>query len=1270
MHGFPKRSASRLLRSQALHALSALQHTFDKRSLRKGFSILLFACTSLMLMGNQSCTTSDFNAFATTMMHINDLLKVHATPARAVGGNPLPRALLTGSDGSQTGTAAIQGNFTGIQVPSGAVFAMAREADCSLGLVTVTSSSDPGTVTEHYERTLHQLAGLKTVAGVYPKGCVEPNTGLSSRPGVFVGRTTGGVLAFADAGANTNANAVFTYTSTNGLTVATDTSLPSASALAVGDFNGDGNNDLVVVNGYAASSAFVSVKLANADGTFGSAVAYPTGGSSAAAAVVDDVNGDGKQDIVVMSSVQTAGQQQMSVLLGKGDGTFQSAQTIAVPALPGYSGTQSTAIVNMITADVNGDGKKDIIGSNGLVLLGNGDGTFTAATTAAFPPLTAFGIDGINLASGDLNNDGKLDLVVSTGASIAVWLGKGDGTFTQGSSYASINDSGFLTVTDLDGDGNADIYVGLANGGVFSGDDISNTSAYALMGNGDGTFVGAPYAPAAYNGSNLGDLNNDGYPDLITPTTGTVNGNTAVFTVSLGSAKGVFVPDSTITAPPTVTVTVSEFTSPVTVNTTNLPPSSYAIGDVNGDGHADVVYVANNGGYSVLFVALGNGDGTFAVATATGFPQIAPASGYDNSTTVGNLRIQDFTHDGKADVLFNYYDTQGPTGLYTEGFGVLPSNGDGTFGSPKLTSTYSSTTAPNTSYLPAVSAIADVNTDGLPDLVATNQTFSLSNGVGVTTSTVQIFLGKSDGTFASPTTAMTTTYLGQVTVADFNKDGKLDIAALTETSSAQAQLAMALGNGDGTFGTSVTSNLLGGDAIRGSGLVSADFDADGNIDLALLDGNDFSGFFYGKGDGTFTSVPFNGNIVPKDLISLDSGGQSIAVDLNKDGKPDILSGQTILLNQFGSAPVVITAAPSTTVLSASASSIAPGASLTLTATVTSSTGTPDGTVTFFDGNNPLGTGTLDGTGKATFATSSLTTVGGHNLTASYGGSSSFQGSLSSIVVVTVATAAPVATTTTLSATANSAVVGTSITFTANVNATTGTPTGSVNFFDGATQLGSGTLDGTGKATYATSTLSAGSHSVTAVYVPTGNFSTSTSTALSINITAAVTPDFSLALSPTSATVTHGSSTSTTLTLTPLAGYKTATTFTCGSLPTNATCSVTPSSVTPDGSTATTATVNIGTGTVSAKIRSAKAMEYSSVALIGIFVLAGLASRRRLPALLVLMLSAIAALGLSGCGGKSSATSTGSTTPLGSYTITITATGGSVNHSANFTLTVQ
>ena len=594
-----------------------------------------------------------------------------ATIADLLHYSVIPR--VKGSDGSQTGIASFLGNLTTIST-SNVVVGLVRQSDCSLSLMsggyTLGSFSFTQTVlASNYEKVLHNAAGLATTSNVFAGGCASPKTGIGTLPVAFAGKTTSGVYVFTSISDDivTNANALYVMNmNTSSISVQ---DMPSANSLTTADLNGDGNGDLVILNSVQTTTGSISVMLGNADGTFGSAVTYPTAGAGAVAAAIDDVNNDGKLDIVVATD-----DQHISVLTGNGDGTFNSAVSFLAP-VPGSSSPTSTPIHKIITADVNNDGKKDIICSNGLVLLGNGDGTFTASPTVVFPFVSS--TTGPRLASGDLNKDGKMDLVLSTGNSISIWLGNGDGTFNKGASYVSINNQGVVTVTDLDGDGNLDIYSGIGNGGFFGGDHASPATSYALMGNGDGTFVGAPLAPASYNGTNLADINGDGIPDMIVPTTGTVNGQTAVFTVQLGTSKGNFTPVSTITAPPSVTFTVSEFTSPVTESTTNLTPSSYVLGDLNGDGKPDVAYVSNYRGYAVYCVALGNGDGTFAPVVVTGFPQIAPSIGYDISTTISSVNIGDFNHDGKADIIFNFNDVAGPfgNGLYLQGLGVLPGNG-------------------------------------------------------------------------------------------------------------------------------------------------------------------------------------------------------------------------------------------------------------------------------------------------------------------------------------------------------------------------------------------------------------------------------------------------------------------------------------------------------------------------------------------------------------------------------------------------------------------
>jgi hypothetical protein len=192
----------------------------------------------------------------------------------------------------------------------------------------------------------------------------------------------------------------------------------------------------------------------------------------------------------------------------------------------------------------------------------------------------------------------------------------------------------------------------------------------------------------------------------------------------------------------------------------------------------------------------------------------------------------------------------------------------------------------------------------------------------------------------------------------------------------------------------------------------------------------------------------------------------------------------------------VTPASSTTTLTSSASPTAYGQSVTFTATVSGgATGTPTGTVTFKDGSTALGTGTLNASGQATLATSTLA-AGSHSITAVYGGDSNFAGSTSSALTQTVNQDG---TATTLASSLNPSTYGQTVTLAATVSASapgSGTPTGTVTFKDGTTTLGTATLNASGQASFSTWALGVGAHSITAAYGGDSNFTTSTSAALS------------------------------------------------------------------------------------------------------------------------------------------------------------------------------
>jgi arabinogalactan endo-1,4-beta-galactosidase len=276
--------------------------------------------------------------------------------------------------------------------------------------------------------------------------------------------------------------------------------------------------------------------------------------------------------------------------------------------------------------------------------------------------------------------------------------------------------------------------------------------------------------------------------------------------------------------------------------------------------------------------------------------------------------------------------------------------------------------------------------------------------------------------------------------------------------------------------------------------------------------------------------------------------------------------------------------------------------------------------------------------------------------------------------LTVTAPAPTATTTVLTAPATS-VVGTSLTLSATVTGTSGTPTptGQVTFLDGSTTLGSGTLSSSDVATFTTSSLAVGSHSLTANYTGDANNSPSNSQTVTLTITG--TPDFSIALTPATVTVASGSSASSTVSITPANGFAAATTFSCSGLPSFASCTFSPTSVTPSGAVATS-TVTIATNVQTAQIRSGDRPSgdrgwFASESRLAILLLPLVAFHRRrrtswfriFGSLFFAVLLLQSALG---CGG----TSNSSTTPKGQYSISITATSGTLSHSATLTLAVQ
>jgi hypothetical protein len=698
-----------------------------------------------------------------------------------------------------------------------------------------------------------------------------------------------------------------------------------------------------------------------------------------------------------------------------------------------------------------------------------------------------------------------------------------------------------------------------------------------LMGNGDGTFRGAPSQLFSYTGTNLDDLNGDKNVDAVA-----VNADSS-FTSYLGDGKGNFATGATlVTSPITLSGTKYTFNSGI---------DSYSVGDINGDGMGDLVYIATNfygpNFAPGIFIAMGKGDGSFEAPTFMPTPAFVAPPDIDVNPTLNGVRLADINHDGKLDLVYIYNTTSYTNHNASLGIAIQFGNGDGTFKTTsELTQLFSGATAPDPGAY-QLALISDINKDSNPDL------FVLSGlSLNSPSLTLQTYLGNGDGTFGAPTTVagvkppgtLNGTQSAPIALEDMNGDGSLDIVALESDPTTQnLDIAIALGNGDGTFKTPTITSYAG-QYVNGTSLAVADFNGDGKLDVATSSflGPMESGIALGNGDGTLQTGGDPSSIGPVLAFYVGSGGAAIALDLNGDGKPDILTGSVELLSQPGGGGTTA----STTALIVSAPSVSVGQNVTFIATVAGPSGN--------------------------------TTV----------------------------------------------------------------PTGSVSFYNGSTMLGGGTVDATGTAAISSSSLAAGSYSVTAVYSGDAIFAPSTSSAVALTVTAAPPSDFGITLAQSSATIAFGTTATINdgINVTSSNGFNQAVALSCSGAPQFASCNVAPASVTPSGSTPGASTLNvmtdIATSAAMTPLSPLNRRGTMALAFLGggaIFAFTFMRIRRIRSHLVQVgfLFCLLAGSAIIGCGGSSSSNNNNTNnTPKGAYKITVTATAGSITHSAVFDVTIQ
>jgi hypothetical protein len=656
-------------------------------------------------------------------------------------------------------------------------------------------------------------------------------------------------------------------------------------AVVTGDFNNDNQLDIAVANWGIGT---VGVLFTYDAAVFVSQSTYSTGsGSHPYSVAVGDFNNDNRLDIVVSNS----GTDNIGIRLGYGNGTFgtQTAYSMSSGSRPQY----------VTVGDFNQDNQLDIaIAESGndsvSILLGYGNGSFAVQTTYS----TGDGSRPFAIGVGYFNNDNRLDFAVANEGtdSISVFIGFDYATFRNQEIYASEQSSApsAIVVYDFNNDNQLDIII--ANSGT---DDIGVFLSYS-----NGTFtIVTTYSTGHGSKPNavaFGDFNNDNKIDIATANLGTDSvgillgyGNGSFRTVTtyssesgsrpFGIAVGNFNKDThlDIVVTNSLTNNIGVFLGygdgtfgVMTTYATGSESTPYGvtIGDFNNDNQLDIAvanYNANNVG-----VFLGNGNGTF------GFQMTYPTGYFSQPYTVA---VGDFNSDNMLDIAAVTYN------LNT--VAILLGYGNGTFASLMAYSTGDGSS-------PQSICVSDMKNDSYLDITVGN---SLSSN------TVVLF-GFGDGTFLLGVAYSTgsASYPTGVAVGDFNNDARLDIAV---ANMATNNIGIFMRDGISLYGGVVPYST--GFGSEPYSIAIGDFDNDKRLDIAVANyGTNNIGVLLGNGDGTFsTTVTF----------STGDGSCPYAIalgDFNNDSKLDIVvansaTNNILVLQGYGNGTFAIMTSYST-----------------------------------------------------------------------------------------------------------------------------------------------------------------------------------------------------------------------------------------------------------------------------------------------------------------------------------------------------------------------